>query len=144
MPITYDTGSANTLGANSATVTTGTITTAANSELLILFFFGADNTAASAFLAATSPTVSSGTTSAVLNSPLLNAWTEVADSTTTSGADTGNAFAHAVKGTAGATGTLQCTAGNSSRHGMIVGAFKLPVPASFRNHRAFPRAILNF
>jgi hypothetical protein len=126
MPITYDTGSANTEAANTTTPTTGTITTAEANELLILFYFGADNAAASAFTAATSPNVSSGTSSLVLYHPLLDAWAEVIDNTTTTGADTENAYAHAVKTTAGATGTLQCTANATSRHGMIVGAFKLP------------------
>jgi hypothetical protein len=125
MPITYDTGSANTLGANSTTVTTASITTTEDGELLISFFFGADNTSASLFTAATSPNNQSAAAGGA-HIPNPNFWGEVADSTTTLGADTGNAFAHAVKVTAGATGTLQTTAGNSSRHGLIVGAFKLP------------------
>ena len=127
MPITYDTGSANTLDANSATVTTATITTTEDNELLISFFFGADNMTASLFTAATGPTNQSVATGGA-HIPNLNFWGEVADNYTATGADTGNAFAHTVKVTAGATGTLQTTAGNSSRHGLIVGAFKLPEP----------------
>lgn len=134
MPITYDTGSANTLAANSTTVTTDTITTAEADELLISFFFGADNTLASLFTAATSPTNQSIAAGGSHN-PIQDFWGEVADTTTTSGSDTGNAFAHAVKTTAGATGTLQTTAGNSSRHGLIVGAFKLPTGLSIRYAR---------
>jgi hypothetical protein len=127
MPITYDTGSANTEAANTTTPTTGTITTAEANELLLLFYFGADNIAASNFTAATSPNVSSGISSGSLYHPAPNAWVEVADAATSIGAGTDNAYAHAVKTTAGATGTLQCTSAVSSRHGMIVGAFKLPV-----------------
>jgi hypothetical protein len=125
MPITYDTGSANTLGAISTTVTTASITTAEDGELLISFFFGADNTTASLFTAATSPTNQSVATGGA-HIPNPNFWGEVADNQTPTGADTTNTFAHAVKVTAGATGTLQTTAGNSSRHGLIIGAFKLP------------------
>jgi hypothetical protein len=125
MPITYDTGSANTLGANSTVVTTASITTAEDGELLISFCFGADNWNTSLFTAATSPNNASVTTGGP-HIPNPNFWGEVVDNNTGTGADTSNAFAHAVKVTAGATGTLQTTAVVSSRHGLIVGAFKLP------------------
>jgi hypothetical protein len=127
MSITYDTGSANTASANTTTPTTGTITTAEDNELLLLFCFASDNTVVDRFTAATSPNTSSGVTSGVVTNPWLDAWAGVSDAATTTGADTTNSYAHAVKTTAGATGTLQCTTLIESRHGMIVGAFKLPV-----------------
>jgi hypothetical protein len=131
MSITYDTGSANTLAANSNIVTTESITTVEDNELLISFFFGADDmgvvAATSLFTAATSPNNQSSATGGA-HMPNPNFWGEVGDYKTTTGADTSNAFAHAVKVTSGATGMLQTTAGNSSRHGLIVGAFKLPPP----------------
>jgi len=134
MSITYDTGSANTLGANSDTVTTASITTAEDGELLISFFFGADNATVSLFTAATSPNNQSVATGGA-HIPNPNFWGEVADTTTTTGADTGNAFAHAIKVTAGDTGTLTARPiGNSSKHGLIVGAFKLPPPVLVNEH----------
>jgi hypothetical protein len=124
----YDTGSANTLGANSATVTTGTITTAEHGELLVAAALVCNNENVSAFDAATSPATASGATDTTTR-PTAETWIERADSITSTGADAGLAIADAIKATAGATGTLQYTATNSARHGMVVGAFKLATPA---------------
>lgn len=106
----HDTGSANTLGANSTTVTTTSLTTAVGDELLVMACCFADNTSASAQLAGTNPT--------------QFYWHERADSNTATGADTGLAVADTTKLSAGSTGTLQYSAGNSSRHVCIVGAFR--------------------
>ncbi len=106
----YDTGSANTLAVNGTAVTTTGITTAQGAELLVMAECGADNTTASAATAASDPT---------------SGWSEHIDTNTSSGADTMLAISSATKGAAGATGTLQYTAGNSSRHVCIVGAFNL-------------------
>jgi hypothetical protein len=102
-------GSANTLGSNSATVTTSTLTPSKYGSLLVMAACGADNTNGSAYQGATAP--------------VSGRWRERADSNTGTGADTFLAIADAVKGAAAATGTLQYTAGNSSRHVCIVGAF---------------------
>lgn len=110
--ISYDTGTANTLAANSTTVTTGTFTTAQYGELLLMACCGADDTSSSGYLAATGP--ASGIWLA----------TPVDNYTTVTGADTFLTIVSAIKDVAGATGTLQYTAGNSSRHVCIVGAFK--------------------
>lgn len=128
MPISYDTGSSRTLAANSTTVTTASITTNDDDELLVLFMFGADNTVGGDFRAVTSPTPLSGNYASLVTSPGVSedAFNVVASFNTTTGADTTNAFAHTVKTTAGSTGELRATAGVSSRHGLIVGAFKLP------------------
>ncbi len=91
----------NTLGSNSATVTTGEITTANANSLLLLAIAGADNTTVSGYTAATDPT---------------SGWTESHDSNTATEADTTVAVATATKASAGATGTLQATAGVSSQH----------------------------
>jgi hypothetical protein len=99
----YDTGSANTLAANSATVTTGTITTAEAGELIVAMAAGADNVTFSAFDAATDPTTASGATNTT-NDPTDGTWRERADSGTNSGADTSLAVADAIRATAGATG----------------------------------------
>lgn len=123
MTILLDASSANTLAANSVTVTTPGFATSGTDELLVSFFFGADNVAVSNFLAVTSPATGSGTQSAALLQP-TTVWTEVAENTTTTGADTSNAHAHAIKTAAGDTGEFRATAAAASRHGLIVAAFK--------------------
>jgi hypothetical protein len=123
----YDTGSANTLGANSATVTTGTITTAEAGELLVAMTSAGDNLTASAFDAATDPTTASGATDTT-TAPTAGTWIERSDDGTGTGADNALAIADAIRATAGATGTIQATISASARHVMIVGAFKLGAP----------------
>lgn len=102
------TATMNTLSANSATVTTAGITTTINDARVILAFAGADNTTASAYKGTTAPYV----------------LVERADSNTATGADTTLAVADALMKTAGATGTLQFTAGNSSKHVAMACALK--------------------
>jgi hypothetical protein len=120
----YDTGSADTLGSNSATVTTASITTAEHGELLVAAALVCNNEAMSAFDAATSPATASGATDTTTR-PTAETWIERADSLTSTGADCALGIADAIKPAAGATGTLQYTATNAARHGMVVGAFKL-------------------
>ncbi len=122
-----DASSANTLAANSTTVTTTGLTTTGDLDLLIAAFCGADNTTASAFDAATDPTTASGATNTT-TPPSRGTWLERLDSNTTSGADTTLTMADAVRETAGDTGTIQCTAGNSSRHVLVAAAFKMRAP----------------
>lgn len=123
MPITYDTGSATTLGSNSNNVTTSSISTSTTNELLIAFIFGADNTTLS-YITSTAPLSYSNNT--VYSNPIIDVWHELVDSSTTSGSDTMMCVGHTVKSNTGSTGTITALVGNSSRHGMIVGAFKLP------------------
>jgi hypothetical protein len=124
----FDTGSSATLGANSTTVTTASITTAEAGELLVAFAAGADNVTFGAFDAATDPTTAStagGTAVDTTNAPTNGTWRRRRENITTTGADTGIGIADAVRATAGSTGTVQCTASASSRHVLFVGAFKL-------------------
>jgi len=104
----FDAGSANTLGANSTTVTTTEITVANDNTLLVMAECLADNTTASRARA---------------TDPDEFVWRERADSNTATGADTGLAVSDAFKLSSGATGTLTYTAGASSRHVCAVGAF---------------------
>lgn len=119
-----DTGVASTLGAASATVTAGSITTAAANELLVAAALAARGNSASAFTAATDPTGSSGATDTNFTKPTVGTWIERSDASTTTGADAGIAVADAIKSTAGATGTLQYTSSSSAQHSLIVGAFQ--------------------
>lgn len=107
---TFDQASGNTLSSGSTTVTTPTMTTVEDGELLVMACCAARATTASAERA--------------LTDPVQADWTEHTDTTTTTGADCGIAVASAVKATAGATGTLQYTASASARHVNIVGAFR--------------------
>lgn len=120
----YDTGSANTLGSASTTVTTGTISTAEAGELIVAMTSAGDTLNASAFDAATNPTtVSSGIDTST--APTNGTWFQRINTTTGTGADNGIGIADAVRATAGATGTIQATISGSARHVMIAGAFKL-------------------
>lgn len=119
----FDTGSANTLGSASVTVTTGTITTAEDGELIIAMVSCGDNLTTVAFDAATDPATASGAGNPTAF-PQVGIWTERTDDGTGTGADHGLAIADAIRGTAGATGTMQATVSASARHVMIAAAFK--------------------
>jgi len=120
----YDTGSANTLGATSVTVTTGTITTAEANELIVAMGAGGDNYTWSAFDAATDPATASGATDTTTE-PTAGTWIERHDSGSGTGADTSLAIADAIRSTAGATGQMQVTSSGAGRSVMIAGAFKI-------------------
>lgn len=120
----FDTGSANTLAVASATVTTGTITTALANELIVAMTSAGDTLTASAFDAATDPTTASGATDTT-TVPTAGTWIERTDDSTGTGADHGLAIADAIRAAAGATGTIQATISASARHVMIVAAFKI-------------------
>jgi hypothetical protein len=123
----FDTGTANTLGAASATVTTGTLTTAEAGELIVAMVSYGDNLAVSAF-DATDPGTASGAIDTT-TTPTDGTWIERADDGTNTGADGGLGIADAVRATAGATGTIQATVTASARHVMIAAAFKLAAVA---------------
>jgi hypothetical protein len=123
----YDTGSANTLAVSSVTATTGTFSTALANELIVAMAVAGDEPdTSSAFDAATDPTTPSGATDTT-TAPTVGTWIERADSSTGTGADTALAIADAIRGTAGATGTIQCTHSAASRAVMIAGAWKIDV-----------------
>lgn len=122
----FDVGSANTLAVASATVTTGTITTAEAGELIVAMVSCGDNLTTSAFDAATDPTTASGATDTT-TAPTNGTWIERADNGTGTGVDHGLAIADAIRATAGATGTIQATVSASARHVMIAASFKLAV-----------------
>ncbi len=122
----YDTGSANTLGSASATVTTGTFSTAEAGELIVAMTSAGDTYNVSAFDAATNPATASGATDTT-TAPTNDTWIERSDVSTGTGADGGLGIADGIKATAGATGTIQATVGGSARHVMIAGAFKVAV-----------------
>jgi len=123
-PHPLDTGSSNTLAVASGTVTTGTITTAEAGELLVAMGSGGDAYTTSAFDAATNPATASGATDTT-TAPTNDTWIERQDSNTGTGADATLAIADAIKATAGATGTIECTMSGSARSVMMVAAFKL-------------------
>jgi hypothetical protein len=133
----YDTGSANTLGSASATATTGTITTAEAGELIVAMSSHGDTYTSSAFDAATDPATDSGGSSDSSTAPTNGTWLRRGTASTGTGADTGIGVADAVRASAGATGTIQCTVGGSARHVMIAGAFKLAAPAAPRTPKDF-------
>lgn len=123
----YDTGSANTLAADSATATTGTFTTAEDDELIVAMVSGGQEGTVSAFESNSGSTIaSSGTSADVTAAPAPNVFQERSDDQSTSGADGSLTVADAVLTAAGATGTIQATHTNASvQHVMIAGAFKL-------------------
>lgn len=122
----YDTGTANTLGANSATVTTGTFNTAEDGELIVAMTAAGDTLTSGTFDAATDPSTASGTTEiGAGTAPQAGTWTLRCSRTTATGADCGVGMADAIRSAAGATGTIQATISASARHVMIAGAFKL-------------------
>lgn len=143
----YDTGSANTLGADSATATTGTFTTAEDDELIVAMVSGGQEGTVSAFLASSaSPTalVTSGTGAGITADPAADVFQERTDDQTTTGGDTSLTVADAVKTGAGATGTIQATHTNASvQHVMIAGAFKL-AQALTKARPLFRRSIMFF
>jgi hypothetical protein len=126
---TYGSGTENTIGTASTSVTTSGVTTTAANELLVAAMFGARNVTSSNCRAATSPTTGSGATDTSSDSQ-LDAWTERADSGTTSGADGALAIFDATKTTAGSTGTVTITASASARHAAALARFQLPVAGS--------------
>jgi len=117
-----DVVSSATLGANSVTAATGTITTANNNELIVAMVAGADNGTTSNFRAATSPTTGSGATVVANDGVYNDIWQERYDANTTTGADTSLSIGDVVKLTAGATGELRATHSTTSRHVMIAAA----------------------
>lgn len=129
----YDTGSANTMPSNSLTVTTPSLTTAEADELLVAAGCIQNNFTASGFLAATDPAISSGTTTNTSTPPTAGTWLRRVTNVTTTGADVGIGIADAIKATAGATGTLQCTddTGTAGRPVLIVGAFKIAATGGY-------------
>lgn len=123
-PSPFDVGTANTLAVASATVTTGTFTTAQANELIVAMVSCGDNLTTSAFDAATDPATASGATDTT-TAPTVGTWIERADNGTGTGADNALAIADSIRGTAGATGTIQATVSAIARHVMIAAAFKI-------------------
>lgn len=123
-PVAPTASSENTLGVGSTTVTTGTITTTTDLELLVAWVAKSRASATMTNLAAaTSPTGASGATDTT-TPPASEQWIERIDSNTATGSDTGIAFFDAIKASLGATGTLTGTAAASGRHVMFMAAFK--------------------
>lgn len=121
-----DTHSSNTLGADSTTVTTASITTSEDGELIVAMTAAGDTRDTSSFDAATDPATASGAVDTT-TAPTAGTWIQRHNSTTTTGADTGLGVADAIRATAGATGTVQATMSQAARHVMIVAAFKAAV-----------------
>ena len=117
--------SSSTAAANATALSTAQLDITSKDTLIIAGFCGADNTTVSAFDAATDPATASGATNTT-TAPTAGIWYERADSSTNAGADTGLGIADGVKATTGLTGSITCTAGNSSRHVMVAAAFYVP------------------
>ena len=119
---TFMVSSSSTAAANATALSTTALNITSKDTLIIAGFCGADNTTVSTFDAATDPTTASAATDTT-SPPTAGTWYERADSSTTQGADTGLGIADGVKATTGLTGSITCTAGNSSRHVMVAAAF---------------------
>lgn len=120
--ISYDTKNANQLAVASATVTVGSITTAAANSLLVMFGCLARTATASAFDSATDPTTASGATDTT-TAPTVGTWIERHDANAGVANGATCSFADAIRATAGATGTNQVTASDSTRHCLLIAAF---------------------
>lgn len=105
----FDQATSNTLATQSATVTSGTMTTVEDGELLVMLGAGASNVTWSAQANATTPAT----------------WTEHTDAGSTNAADGSLMVASAVQAVKGATGQFSATASATRRHAMIVGAFRV-------------------
>lgn len=123
-----DTGTSFTTATNTTAVSGAGLTTAADNELIVAGFCGGQEATVTGFDAATDPGTDSGSGSNVTANPAVGAWQERADSNTTTGADTSLCLYDAVKVTAGATGSLTCTASLGAAHVVVAGAFKLLTP----------------
>lgn len=110
--IALDTVSQNTLSAVSTTATAPSLTAATTGELLVMALAGY-GTVANLWSA-----------EAAATEPLAASWTEYVDSGNTTGADISVAIAGAFKSSAGATGAFSATHANSTRHTMVVAAFR--------------------
>ena len=129
-----DTFSSRTLAANSTNADTGSITTTGNDRLLVAAAAVADATETTLFDAATGATTDSGAGTDVANHPTSNTWKRRGANATASGSDVGVGIADAIMTTAGPTGTVQCAAGDDSRHAMAVIAFKHPLSFKRRSN----------
>lgn len=107
----------------SATATTGTITTTAANSLIVAMCSAGDNLSHTAFDAATDPSTASAATPDTTTAPTAGTWLERADTGSATGADGALAVADAVRATAGATGTIQCTVSGTGGHAMIAAEF---------------------
>lgn len=117
--------SSSTAAANATALSTAGLDITSKDTLIIAGFCGADNTTVSTFDAVTDPGTASAATDTT-TPPAAGIWYERADTGTNTGADTALGIADAVKATTGLTGSITCTAGNSSRHVMVAAAFYVP------------------
>jgi hypothetical protein len=120
-----DVGAGTKTATNITAVSVAGLTTAQANELIVEGLCSGRASAFSAFAAVTDPATSSGTNSAQTANPIVGTWQERIDGSTTTGADTALAIADAIRGTAGATGNLTCTATVAGGHAVVAGAFKL-------------------
>lgn len=116
-----------TLAANSTAVTCAGVTTTEEGCLLVGVAALADNTTASNMRATSENTSYINITS--YNDP-SSVWQRRVALNTALGSDTGLYVWDCVKPSAGATGTVQYTAGNSSKHVILVAAFKAVAASS--------------
>jgi hypothetical protein len=121
----FDVGIGAKTGTAVTAVSTTGLTTGEANELIVKGVCSGRNSAFSAHDAATDPTTSSGAGAVQTAAPIVGTWQERQDSLTTTGADTALAIADAIRGTAGATGNLTCTASVSGGHAQVAGAFKI-------------------
>ena len=121
----FDVGIGAKTTTNVTAVSTTGLTTGEANELIVKGVCSGRASAFSAHDAATDPTTSSAAGAVQTAAPIVGTWQERQDATTTTGADTALAIADAIRGTAGATGVLTCTASVSGGHCQVAGAFKL-------------------
>lgn len=121
----FMTSSSSTAAANATALSTAELDITSKDTLIVAGFCGADNTTVSTFDAATDPTTASGAINTT-TPPTAGTWYERVDNGTNTGADTAVGIADAVKAGTGLTGSITCTAGNSSRHVMVAAAWYVP------------------
>jgi len=113
------------------TPTTPGLTTGAAESLIVAMMAAGDGRLGSVFDAATDPTTASGSTPNTTTAPTNGTWIIRLANFTSTGADTGLSSADAVRATAGATGTIQCTTGgNPGRHCMAAVEFRISTAAA--------------
>lgn len=126
----FDVGIGAKTSPNVTAVSTTGLTTSEANELIVKGFCSGRAATSTTHDAATDPTTSSGTSSVQTAAPIVGTWQERQDASTATGADTGLAIADAIRGTAGATGALTCTASLAGGHCQVAGAFKIETNAT--------------
>lgn len=118
-----DTHASTTMGAAGTAISGTGLTTSGANELVVAITCGGRNITTTTHDAATDPGTDSGSNTDQTAAPIVGTWQERADTGTNIGADTGLSISDAIRGTAGATGSITATASASAQHVVIVASF---------------------